>query len=70
MSDNDKKLKGQITTNENTEVVRVTCGVYNQYIGYIGGYKQVLFVNIVMAVFIFSKCYCDYLVGKWAYTVN
>lgn len=70
MSDNDKKLKGQITTNENTEVVRVTCREYSQYNKYIGGIKQVLFVNFVMVVFIVSKVYCDYLVGQWAYSAN
>lgn len=66
MSDNDKKLKGQITTNENEEVVRVNWSVYRRYFNYIGGCKQILITNFVMACFICSKVYCDYLVGAWA----
>ena len=31
MTDNDKKMKGQITTNENEEVVRVTWNIYKRY---------------------------------------
>ena len=67
VSDNDKKIKGAITTNENEEVVRVTWAVYKQFNNYVGGWKQNVISNIVMVGFIFSKVYCDYLVGVWAY---
>lgn len=67
ISDNDKKIKGAITTNENEEVVRVTWSVYKQFFAYIGGWKQNVISNAVMVGFIFSKVYCDYLVGVWAY---
>jgi hypothetical protein len=63
MSDNDKKLKGAITTNENDEVVRVTCSVYQRYNKYFGGYKQLFFTNFVMICFIACKVFTDYLVG-------
>jgi hypothetical protein len=67
-SDNDKKKKGKITTNENEEVVRVTWRVYCKHHSYIGGLKQFFFTNFVMLCFISAKVYCDYLVGAWAYS--
>jgi len=66
MSDNDKKLKGAITTNENNEVIRVTVEVYKKYNAYIGGWKQTMITNVVMIGFIVSKVYCDYFVGVWS----
>ena len=66
MSDNDKKLKGAITTNENNEVIRVTFEVYKKYNAYIGSLKQTMITNVVMIGFIVSKVYCDYFVGVWS----
>lgn len=66
MTDNDKKVKGQITTNENEEVVRVTWDIYKKYFKYVGGARQILITNFVMTCFICCKVYCDYLVGAWA----
>jgi hypothetical protein len=39
LSENDKKLKGAITTNENNEIIIVTLDVYKKYNRYIGGWK-------------------------------
>ena len=38
-SEDSKKLRGQISTNENDEESRVTIDVYKRYLGYVGGYK-------------------------------
>jgi hypothetical protein len=39
LSENEKKLKGQITTNENDEESRVSFRVYKEYNDYCGGTK-------------------------------
>ena len=39
MSDNSKKLKGSITTNENDEVARVGFDVYRDFNNYCGGWR-------------------------------
>ena len=39
LSENDKKLKGQITTNENDEESRVSFEVYKLFNSYCGGSK-------------------------------
>jgi hypothetical protein len=66
MSDNSKKLKGNITTNENDEEARVEFAVYKQYNSFCGGWKQLLYTNLAMTGFIVTKVACDYLVGDWA----
>lgn len=65
-TDNDKKLSGQITTDENKEENRVTFEVYKAYTNYCGGWKQVLAVNIAMCGFIGFKVTSDYMIGSWA----
>jgi hypothetical protein len=65
-TDNDKKLKGQITTNENEEESRVDCSVYKQLLMYSGGYKGLLVTNFCMTGFITTKVAADWLFGQWS----
>jgi hypothetical protein len=65
-SDNDKKLKGQITTNENDEESRVDGSVYKQLLMYCGGYKGLLVTNLSMSGFITTKVAADWLIGQWS----
>lgn len=65
-TDNDKKLAGKITTNENDEESRVDLSVYWHWIRYCGGGCGLLCMNLTMCVFIVSKVTTDWLVGEWA----
>ena len=64
-SDQEKKRKGQITTDENTEEVRVDFQVYKDYLGFTGGWKQLFCTHMALALFTISKVSGDYLVGSW-----
>ena len=66
LSDNQKKIKGNITTNENDEEARVEFSVYRDYNNYCGGAKQLLYTNLTMIGFITTKVANDWLVGDWA----
>lgn len=66
LSEDTKKLKGRITTNENEEESRVTAQVYKRYLGYAGGFTQFILTNLTMSVFIVLKVSGDYIVGDWA----
>lgn len=69
VSDSVRKIKGSMTTNENDEVVRVHWSTYVQYYRkYLGGIPAIILYNVVLLFFAFSKVYCDYLVGAWAYS--
>ena len=61
-----KKLRGQITTNENDEESRVNFTVYKRYLQYVGGMKQFFLTNLTLICFIVLKVLGDYLVGSWA----
>jgi len=65
-TDNEKKLKGAITTNENDEDARVECNVYREFFRYCGGAWGVICVNIAMTGFITTKVGADWLVGQWS----
>ena len=66
MTDEDKKKKGKITTNENEEEARVDLKVYKDYQRFNGGFKQFLLVQLTMVLFMLFKIGGDYMVGSWA----
>lgn len=64
--DSEKKKKGQITSNENTEQNRVAFDIYKKYFSYVGGIRQILITNLMVILFIFFKTLADLSVGNWA----
>ena len=66
MSDEEKKKKGKITTNENDEEARVDFQVYKAYQSFQGGFKQIFVLQTTMILFMVFKVGGDYIVGSWA----
>ena len=66
LSDEEKKKKGVILTDENQEETRVGFQVYKDYQRLNGGWSQLFWVNFVLLAFILCKVISDYTVGSWA----
>jgi hypothetical protein len=65
-SDEQRKNKGKIMTDENDEDIAVGIGIYWKLYYQYYGLSFIISSNLVMCAFVCSRLCNDYLVGNWA----